>query len=120
MRGHAVWPHAYAWLPCDNRATRRVTAASPHGDRSQVFGPREQLSRLRQAHGNSYHFEKLAVHAGLAERLGASYDENYFAPLRDLQRFQVELHTTAGLCRAAQEGLLVYGMNARRRSGRAK
>ena len=83
----------------------------------QVFGPREQLERLQAARGNGYHFEKLATYAAAVREL-ALEDEAYLAPLADLQQFQRQLHADVGLSKAAREGLMVYGMNAKRRSAR--
>ena len=83
----------------------------------QVFGPREQLERLRAARGNGYHFEKLATYATAVRELELE-DEAYLAPLADLQQFQRQLHADVGLSKAAREGLMVYGMNAKRRSAR--
>ena len=83
----------------------------------QVFGPREQLERLQAARGNGYHFEKLATYAAAVRELGLE-DEAYLAPLADLQQFQRQLHADVGLSKAAREGLMVYGMNAKRRSAR--
>ena len=47
-------------------------------------------------------------------------DEAYFAPLIDLQSFQKRLHEEAALAKAATGKLLVYGLNAKRRSGRER
>ena len=46
-------------------------------------------------------------------------DEAYFAPLADMEAFQRQLHADVGLSKAAREGLMVYGMNAKRRSARS-
>ena len=45
-------------------------------------------------------------------------DESYFAPLRHLDEFTRELHRDSAVGRAAQEGLLIYAMNGKRRSRR--
>jgi len=91
--------------------------AQAHTVLMQVFGPREQLQRLQAAPGNAYHFEKLARYAAAVAELQLE-DEAYFAPLRDVQAFSKQLHAEAGLGKAAREGLMVYGMNAKRRSAR--
>ena len=42
------------------------------------------------------------------------------APRIDLQAFQKRLHEEAALAKAATGKLLVYGLNAKRRSGRER
>ena len=84
----------------------------------QIFGPRDQLVRLQRSHSNQRHFDQLAALAASVHTLEIR-DEAYFAPLRDLNEFQRQLHLDAGLAKATHEGLLVYGMNASRRGVRA-
>lgn len=74
--------------------------AQAHAVLLQVFGPREQMVRLRRAHANEHHFAKLAQYAGLAHDLQFD-DEAYFSPLRNLEEFQRELHKDAAAGRAA-------------------
>lgn len=93
--------------------------AQAHSTLMQIFGPREPLSKLMRAPLNAPHFQRLAA---LANHVVASelQDELYFAPLRDVAAFQRQLHAQASLSKAANEGLLLFSMNAKRRSSRRR
>ena len=74
--------------------------AQAHAVLLQVFGPREQMVKLRRAHANERHFAKLAQYAGVAHDLHFD-DEAYFSPLRNIDEFQRELHKDSAASRAA-------------------
>ena len=93
--------------------------AQSHSVLLQTFGPAQQLGRLLKVTGNKYHFGRIAELAAVTLAHGME-DEAYFAPLIDLQAFQKRLHEEAALAKAATGKLLVYGLNAKRRSGRER
>ena len=105
-------------LPTETKDALLLWAQS-HSVLLQTFGPAQQLGRLLKVTGNKYHFGRIAELAAVTLALGME-DEAYFAPLIDLQAFQKRLHEEAALAKAATGKLLVYGLNAKRRSGRER
>jgi len=105
-------------LPAETKDALLLWAQS-HSVLLQTFGPAQQLGRLLKVTGNKYHFGRIAELAAVTLALGME-DEAYFAPLIDLQAFQKRLHEEAALAKAATGKLLVYGLNAKRRSGRER
>ncbi|KAL3904415.1 MAG: hypothetical protein SGPRY_011291 [Prymnesium sp.] len=69
--------------------------------RDGVFGPRDQLIKLKRSHANEYHFERLAHHAHLVKSLGL-HEEMYLSPLSDLEEFQRQLHRDSTVGRVIQ------------------
>ena len=109
-------------FPADEREAL-LKWAQAHSVLLQVFGASEPLTQLKAAPLNVSHFGALSSLAGHVHDLGLK-DEDYLAPLRDLDRLQETLEADVQLAKGLHEGLQLLatsrGGAAGRRSSRRR